>query len=112
MSTVKQTGERPAIVNNNLSTLIERDTNYSPVKVELVSEIRMSKTKTKMLGAILLFPEVATEGDKKVNKKHWVSFDNLYTTSKDLFAKFYDNTSLSFVNSCKVGVKNGQPFLA
>jgi hypothetical protein len=114
MNTISFKGAREAKVNNELATLLDRNINYEPVKVELVTEIKESTGKSKMLGAILLFPSVAKNGDKVEDRKHWISFDNLFTTTinKELFNKFYDNSKAMFLGLSKLGVKNGQAFLA
>ena len=111
---IQTKGQRPAITNNKLSTLLDKSINYEPVKVELVTEVKESQGKSKMLGAIVMFPGVVKAADGKVeDRKHWISFDNLFTTAqKDLFAKFYDNDTATFLGLANVGVKGGQVFLA
>ena len=108
---ISKQGARAATVNNKLATLLDKSINYPAVKVELVSEVKES-AKTKMLGAIVSFPGVAEQDGTVIDKKHYVSFDNLFTTSdKDLFSKFYDNTKAMFLGITKLGVRAGQPFL-
>lgn len=107
-------GQRPAIKNNKLSTLLDKNISYEAVKVELITEVKESKGESKMLGAIVLFPGVVKSADGKTeDRKHWISFDNLFTTDqKGLFAKFYDNATATFLGLANVGVKAGQPYLA
>lgn len=82
--------------------------NIEPTKVELVTEIKESKN-SKVLGAVLLFPKT----DNREEKKYWVSFDHLFASSPaELFDKFIDNKKKIFLGLTKVGVRQGQVFLA
>lgn len=102
-------GQRAAVkpANSTDGPVFDKSVNIEPVKVELATDIKESSN-AKLLGAVLLFPK---QGERE-ERKYWVSFDHLLTTSKELFGKFYDNASLTFVNACKVGVKGGTVFLA
>ena len=109
-------GQRAAMKPSNITDgqVFDSSVNIKPCKVELVTEIKPSNGKSKMLGAIVLFPDVAKNevtGEME-GRKHWISFDNLFTTSKELFDKFYDNATCEFVGLAHVGVKDGRVFLA
>jgi hypothetical protein len=103
-------GQRAAIkpAGSTDGIVFDKSVNIEPTKVELVTEVKESAAK-KLLGAILLFPKA---GEREA-KKYWISFDHLLASSpQDLFSKFYDNATATYVGMAKVGVKAGQVFLA
>jgi hypothetical protein len=110
MSNISNKGARAAI-NPAISTdgiVFDKTVNIEPTKVELVTEVKES-AKAKLLGAILLFPKTA----EREAKKYWVSLDHLFANSPiELFNKFYDNVTNTYIGLAHVGVKDGRVFLA
>lgn len=110
MSTINNSLEReprkPIIVTTG--PVFDKSVNIEPVKVELVTEIKESY-KGKVLGAVLLFPKT----ESREEKRFWVSFDHLFASSPiELFGKFIDVEQKMFLGLTKVGVRQGQVFLA
>jgi hypothetical protein len=125
MSKVSNAGECPAVKPETMTDGVpfDRNVNIEPTKVELCSPIKKSQ-KGKLLGAVLNFVgggEAKPDGTKE-DFKMWTSFDHLFGSTKkttkvhgkqvNLFELFYDNVKCQFVGACKVGVKEGQWFLA
>jgi len=103
-------GQRAAIKPSNTTDgpVFDSTVNIEACKVELVTEVKESKN-SKLLGAVLLFPKTET----REAKKYWLSFDHLIaSTPMELFNKFYDNVSNTYVGLTKVGVRDGKVFLA
>lgn len=105
-SNLEREPRKPVIVTTG--PVFDKSVNIDPTKVELVTEIKESY-KGKVLGAVLLFPKTEDREDKK----YWVSFDHLFaSTPAELFNKFVDLNKKVYLGLCKVGVSQGQVFLA
>jgi hypothetical protein len=82
--------------------------SVEPTNVELVSPIKVGQSKA--LGAVMLFPKTAS----RPAKRYWIDIDDLYAKYQDkaeLFAKFLDTKTKTFVGACKLGINKGEVFL-